>query len=168
MEYNDGGQTIIFSDATKNINFLNNLSVKGEIISKGRIYQRTTLSQDLKSDVDGSMIEINDIAKEYSINPSNGTSTPLAVFSLTSTWQSPNDNRFGCYLLFVCRLPSGAFKMSTLPTSSIDGFPNEPTLTSDGILQIVTTKYFLYRLSRLDLEDLTRWWSPENHKSFNR
>ena len=157
-EYTDGGQTIIFSDDTKDINFLNNLSVKGEIISKRRIYQRTTLSHGLKSDTDGSTIEIDDIAKEYSIRPVVNTSTPLSVFSLTATWQATNADNFGCYLLFVCRLPSGAFKMSVLPTSSIEGFSNEPTLTSDGILQIVATKYFLYRLSRLDLEDLTRYW----------
>ena len=158
MEYVDGGQNIIFSNHTKNITFRNNLSVEGNILSNGRMYQRTTLSYDLKSDTDGSTIEIDNIAKEYLINPGNNTSTPLAVYSLTATWQANNSNKFGCYLLFVCRLPSGAFMMSTLPTSSVDGFSNAPVLTSDGILQIVATKYFLYRLSRLDLEDLTRFW----------
>ena len=158
MEYADGGQNIIFSNHTKNITFKNNLSVEGDILSNGRMYQKTTLSYNLKSDTDGSTIEIDDIAREYLIQPGNAASTPLAVYSLTATWQAANADNFGCYLLFVCRLPSGAFKMSVLPTSSIDGFSNEPTLTSDGKLQIVTTKYFLYRLSRLDLEDLTRYW----------
>ena len=157
-EYTDGGQTIIFSDDTKDITFRNNLSVEGDILSKGRIYQRTTLSYDLNGATDGSTIEINDIAKEYTINPGVDTSTPLAVYSLTATWRANNSNRFGCYLLFVCRLPSGAFMMSTLPTSSTDGFTNTPTLTLDGKLQITAMQYFLYRLSRLDLEDLARYW----------
>ena len=75
---------------TKDITFRNNLSVEGDILSKGRIYQRTTLSYDLKGATDGSIIEIDDLAKEYLIKPGNNSSAPLAVYSLTATWQANN------------------------------------------------------------------------------
>jgi hypothetical protein len=121
------------------------------IRANGRTYGDQIIARDIGGlTVDGN-VTTTAIGTDFTTATGVNLSNAVAVYSLTAHWQATNNNLFGAYLLFVTRMPTGQYIMTTIAAASVNGFTAVPTInTSTGELTIPAVAFYRYTLQRID------------------
>ena len=144
----DGGYNEIY-DGTFPLTFMNEVKVSKNIETEKRVYSNNTLFYG-KKPVSG-VIQSSEIQNHFNRTSLSGQGNKVAVYTLTGHWQSDNNTKFGGYLLVVTELPVDRYVMLTLPLGSTEGFASAPTISTTGVLNIDCQEYYVYTLTRIDL-----------------
>ena len=128
---------------------MNEVKVKKNIEVEKRVYSNNTLFYG-KKPVSG-VIQSSEIQNDFNKSSLSGQGNKVAVYTLTGHWQSDNNTKFGGYLLVVTELPVSRYVMLTLPLGSTEGFSSAPTISTTGVLNIDCQEYYVYTLTRIDL-----------------
>ena len=145
---NDGGNNDIGDVPVFPKTFIQN-EVNFNTVECKRVISDYVLFQNLAGT--GTNITSDKIKNDFTLFTDNGLGNRVATYTLSAHWQSTNADRFGVYILIVTTMPSGKYIMTTLATSSVDGFSSVPTINDNGILNIPTQEYYQYTLQRIDI-----------------
>jgi hypothetical protein len=121
------------------------------IRSEGRTYGDQTLARSIGGLAAPGNVTTSVVSTDYTVAIGNNASNFVAVYSLTASFQSSASDNFGGYLLFVTKVPSAAYMMTTIAMSSTDGFTGAPTINaSTGEITIPAAAFYRFTIQRID------------------
>ena len=117
----------------------------------GRVYGQQTLAQSIGGLGAPGNVTTTVVATDFTVGIPNNASNFAAVYSLTASFQSSSLDKFGGYLLFVTKVPSLSYMMTTIAMSSVDGFTGAPTINaSTGEITIPADAFYRFTIQRID------------------
>jgi hypothetical protein len=121
------------------------------IRSDGRTYGTQTLARSIGGLAAPGNVTTSVVSTDYTLAIGNNESNFVAVYSLTANFQATSSDNFGGYLLFVTKVPSAAYMMTTIAMSSTDGFTSAPTINaSTGEITIPSSAFYRFTIQRID------------------
>lgn len=117
----------------------------------GRLYGNQVLAESFGALAAPGNVTTSVVSTDFTRGIANGQSNYVAVYSLTANFPTSGSNNFGGYLLFVTKVPSNAYMMTTITMSSTDGFTGAPTINSStGELTIPAAAFYRFTIQRID------------------
>jgi hypothetical protein len=117
----------------------------------GRVYGEQTLALSLGGLVSPGTVTTSLIATDFTLSIANNTSNNVAVYSLTGSFQTSLADQFGGYLLFVTKVPSLSYMMTTIAMSSTIPFTSPPTINATtGEVSIPANAGYRFTIQRID------------------
>jgi hypothetical protein len=117
----------------------------------GRLYGAQALGLSLGGLAVAGNVLTSIVSTDFTVGIPNNASNYCAVYSLTASFESSASDQFGGYLLFVTKVPSTVYMMSTIAMSSTSGFTGPPTINATtGEITIPASAFFRFTIQRID------------------